>query len=324
MILRCTRRPIQDLILMPAVKPCPHKYENFMEDVVNKGFPFFVTNITINSLVCLSATVINGLIILVISRTRKLRRNPSYLLYFSLCITDFVVGLVVQPIYVISRFAELKGFFHTFCSTWLASRLLAGWLINASLGSITAISIDRVLAVHLGQRYRSVVTIKRVAIAIISVWLMGAFVSSIRLFADVRVYLGVGSGLYAACLFVASASYWKTSRMITRSHQTVNDSLSGQNSSQEKSSLIRYQKSLKTMLYVVCLVLLCYLPYICLSLPVVFTGRSVGERAAWTIIDTLILLNSSLNPFVYCWRTKPVRRAVMGYIRSAFSKIFCC
>ena len=118
---------------------CPHKYEAHLPDVVSKGYAFYIANIVINSITCVPAAIVNALVIAAIYRTEGLH-SPSNILICSLAITNFITGSLAQPLHVISRIAEVKNYFKTFCSTWIISRVLANWLAKACLLTLTAIS----------------------------------------------------------------------------------------------------------------------------------------------------------------------------------------
>ena len=299
---------------------CPHGYESYITDVVNRGYPFYIMSIVVNCLTCFPAVIANALVILGILRTPSLH-TPSHLLLCNLAFTDFAVGLSVQPTYAISRVAEVRNYFRTFCVAWLASRLLASWKTNVSLLTLTAISIDRVLAMHLGVRYRFVVSQKRVKVYLVFLWLSAGMMSATRLKSnDVRVFLGITAGIYILCIVVMLFSYRKTFRAL-RSHQLeVCDYFQRERS--HSVNALHYEKSLDTMLYVVGLAILCYLPYISLSLPVALTGRSVAERAAWNIVDTLLFLNSSLNPLLYYWPYSRYPTFNIGEYSPTLSNVF--
>lgn len=291
---------------------CPHGYESHIVNVVNTAYPLYITSIVINSLTCFPATIANALVIIAVLCSASLH-TPSNMLLCNLAITDLAVGLFVQPTYIISRVAEVENYFNTFCQTWLASRLLASWKTNASLLTLTAISIDRVLAMHLGVRYRLVVSQKRVKMYLVFLWIAAGLLSATRLkFDDVQVFLGITAAIYIICIVVMVASYCKTFRALQSHRLEICDYFQRERSS--SINAMHYKKSLYTMLYVVGLVLLCYLPYISLAIPVVITGRSVAERAAWNIVDTFLFLNSSLNPILYYWRIKEIRCSVLEII----------
>ena len=302
--------------------PCSHKQEMFIEDVVHEGYPLYIANIVIVLILCIPTAAMNTFVILAIYTTPSLHTSPNILIC-SLAFTDLASGLVAQPIYVVSRVAEMKHCVSTFCSTWLVSRLLGSWLANASLLTLTAISIDRVQAVRRALRYRSAVRTKRVVVVTIALWILAAFFSAIRLLlGDVRVFLGIGSSLYLLCLLVLCFSYWITFRSLKLHQIQIQGHLQcdQRRNSSHSLNVIRYRHSILTMLYIAALALLCYLPYICMLLPILITGRSIEERTSWTLVDSVLFLNSLLNPILYYWRVKDVRRAILNVVVKPFHK----
>ncbi|XP_020917750.1 adenosine receptor A3-like [Exaiptasia diaphana] len=102
---------------------------------------FIVSMIVINAFSGLLATVLNLLIIATFIKTPSLR-TPSNILILSLAIADFGVGAFAEPSY---------------------SLVL---LVNTSAVTITAITVDRFLALHLHLRYQELVTTKRISVVI--------------------------------------------------------------------------------------------------------------------------------------------------------------
>ena len=99
---------------------------------------------TINAVTSVSATFGNFLIIYIIFKNTRLR-NPSNLLLGSLSVTDFLVGLIVQPLFVIRKVLEI----HTIhsCTILLMFRYSTILCGVASFLNIALISIDRCFAV---------------------------------------------------------------------------------------------------------------------------------------------------------------------------------
>lgn len=296
-------------------RACAHGHEIYIEELVIKAYPSYIASIVINLMSCVPTVIINLLVILAIYRTPAIQTTSNILLC-SLALTDLAVGLLVQPIYVMSRIAEVLKSFHLFCPTWLISRILASWMANVSLLTLTLVAIDRVLAMHLGIRYRTVIKASRITAVAAALWVIAGFLSCIRLFTyEVRIFLGISAAIYILCLLVLCFSYWKTFNALRNHRHKIGDTFQMPRGSSRNLNMKRYKRSFYTMLCVVGLVLLCYLPYICLALPVVFTGRNEAERAAWTIVDTFLFLNSLLNPILYCWRMRDVRRSLLAVLR---------
>ena len=91
----------------------------------------------------------------------SLQNNTSYGLYFCLTFLLKCVGIIVEPIavtYWVSQAMQRSDI----CRYAIYLTYVTGHvLFLLSLLTITAISIDRLLALLLGLRYRQVVTLKR-------------------------------------------------------------------------------------------------------------------------------------------------------------------
>ena len=93
----------------------------------------------------------------------------------------------------------------------------------------------------------------------------------------------------------------------TRRHQKK---IKTQQLPQEKvERFTKENKALKTTVYVVGAVMLCVLPVIIIMLFNKVLGPQVGRMCEpW--IRTCGMLNSLLNPLIYCWRQKEIRKFV--------------
>ena len=67
----------------------------------------------------------------------------------------------------------------------------------------------------------------------------------------------------------------------------------------------------------------CYIPVVILNaillLNNVLTNNTTFNITSNRAFSTLVYLNSSLNPFLYCWRIKEVRQAV----KATLKKVYC-
>ena len=125
----------------------------------------------VNTFLSITAFLGNTLILVALRKDTSIHPS-SKLLYRNLAITDLCVGIIVEPLSVayltsvvnkrwdICYYTILTGYFAslTFCSV--------------SLITLTAISVDRLLALLLGLRYRQVVTLKITRLIAIGVWIV--------------------------------------------------------------------------------------------------------------------------------------------------------
>ena len=85
-------------------------------------------------------------------------------------------------------------------------------------------------------------------------------------------------------------------------------------------SIARYRKTVSSALWIFITLLACYLPFDVVTPIVAITGLdNPALNLALYVTLSLRLLNSSLNPFLYCWKIKEVRQALKATIRKC-----CC
>ena len=93
-------------------------------------------------------------------------------------ITDLCVGIIVEPLAVTYWTSVVKERWDICYYAYLAEKLSGHTLCSVSLLALTAISVDRPLALLLGLRYRQVVTLKRTCINAFGFWILSIVGSS--------------------------------------------------------------------------------------------------------------------------------------------------
>ena len=82
------------------------------------------------------------------------------------------------------------------------------------------------------------------------------------------------------------------------------------------ANFTRLIKSAVGVFYVYLVYIVCYLPFtISVKGPEIF-GPSVAVKKVLLFSLTLIFLNSSLNPVIYCWKMRHIRHAVINILRN--------
>ena len=119
----------------------------------------------------LTATLGNLLVLISIWRTPSLH-TPSNILLVGLAFSDLGVGIVVQPIFLVYNIAKIKRLANLFCSSAVALSFAARCLCGVSLFTLTAISLDRYIAIFFHLRYQEIVTAKRIITIFVGIWLV--------------------------------------------------------------------------------------------------------------------------------------------------------
>ena len=169
--------------------------------------------------------------------------------------------------------------------------------------------MDRLLALLLGLRYRQVVTLKRTRLIAIGGWIVSVVGASTPflnlLIVSTYVYI-----ITAFCLVITICAYTKIF-MSLRQNQIhgQNHVVQGQSSQANTLNKTQYRKAVNSGLWVQVTLVIRYLPY---GIAVTLTpqrGMTSSTYLALQFTAALVLLNSSLNPFLYCWKITEVRQA---------------
>jgi hypothetical protein len=77
----------------------------------------------------------------------------------------------------------------------------------------------------------------------------------------------------------------------------------------------KYRKTLYAVLYILALILLCYVPPLCAYIAISAKGLNGATRGAKNIATPFVFANSCLNPLLYWWKIKEIRRACRNILR---------
>lgn len=269
----------------------------------------------INGFLSMTAFLGNVLMIIAFQKVRSFH-PPSRLLLTCLAVTDLCVGLIAQPLYA-SFLLSQEHSKHCYYSAGL-SNVIAVTFCGVSLLTLTGISVDRLLALLLGLRYRQVVTLRRVRLIVVTFWLSSFALAIILVFYhDITIRIIYINMLL--CIVTSTFCYIKIYVTISHHRARVQEEAHQQPNGGPSMNIARYRKTVSSALWVQMTLLVCYIPYGIVSI-FAHTGlRSPIFDLAWDSTLTLLFLNSTLNPFLYYWKIRHLRQVVMGTVRR-----LCC
>ena len=276
-----------------------------------------IFNLALTLPLSISAFLENVLIIVALKVSSL--QPPSKLLLGCLACTDLGVGLISHPLR--SAFQMLpehsKGcyYFKILLDT------LGSIFCGVSLLTVTTISMDRLFALLLGLRYRQVVTVRRVWALVVTLWLFSTFIAMV-IFYSFRIATGIACAVLLLCIAISTFCYTNIYRTLRLQQKQVQDQVhQGQpNGGGIPLNKARYKKTVSTALWVQMTLLACYLPFGLVVGFISISGVNTPSlNFAWSLTISLLLFNSTLNPFLYCWRMREMRQAVKDTIRQ-----FCC
>ncbi|XP_031566565.1 sphingosine 1-phosphate receptor 1-like [Actinia tenebrosa] len=283
-----------------------------------------------NSLTAISTMILNSLILLSIWNTPSLRK-PSHILIANLALADFLLGAVGQPLIVLKDILFIlkrDKWFDAVCSIAAVGKTLTYWLGSVSAFTLTVISIDRFLAIKLKVSYANQVTTKRVS-AVLFLWWIISGISSFYFFLLSELKLKTLIALFCtamACgLSITTTSYYKATKLLRELvSQIVPEGSNEQTSKNSTFNVSKYKKSLKTMILVLITVMAFYTPYfIALVVRVAFSNEIDDDVFIYHVLvwaEFLLFANSTINPVLYLWRMRDLRKAVKSFLRTVIRK----
>ena len=272
----------------------------------------------VNIFLSFTAVLGNALILVALHKESSLH-PPSKLLYHCLATTDLFVGLVVHPLAATYWMSLVHADWSLCRYAYDAGFITGNALCSVSLFTLTAISVDRLLALLLGLRYRQVVTLKRTYIVVAIFWLISG-VAALCYILDLLITLWCSYIVIPSCLVISIASYTKIFRTLSHHHTQVQDHVEQQRSQPNALNIARYRKAVYSALWVQLGLVVCYVPYFIVLFFFADSRPTFTLTLAGGITTVSVAFNSTLNPFLYCWKISEVRQAVKQTIRQAL----CC
>ena len=270
-------------------------------------------------LITIMTVVANGLYIITLVKKRTLH-TPSNMLLGALAISDVLVGIVANPIWMIRIFSNLN----TKTVAEKLSGILMFFFILLSLLNMVMVSSDRYIAIFYPFSYHANATCKthiKVGITVLAI--------SILIFVPMGIlsltHLITASFMYLSlvCTSLTITSYCniKIFHLIRKKGRQVNTVPANESkyeeSEQTAARVTQHKNNAIVIAIITALFVVCYMPFIICS-TIIQLGILVNRNLAlllnlWTVF--LVLLNSVMNPVVYCVRMRSVRKA--------FKEVFC-
>ena len=264
----------------------------------------------VNIVFSITASLGNILILIALRKVTSIH-PPTKLLFQCLAITDLGVGLISQPLMAtLMLMADNIGIkIFKICLKLLSSLSIP--FCGVSVFASTALSVDRLLALFLGLRYRHVVTLKRIRAVLACgclALLLTVLVWNFRT-KPARIMITI---FLTLCLITSLFCYTKIVLRLRQHQSSVRDNAQqGQaNTGGSPLNLERYKRTVVSVALLQLALVICYLPFNIFNSLIHLKGMYTNIYFLYYFTTTLLFLNSSLNPFLYCWRIKEIRQAV--------------
>ena len=156
-------------------------------------------------------------------------------------------------------------------------------------------------------------------------WFVGTSSELVFFFWSFRIALRIALVFVILCLVISIFSYTKVYFRLRQHQAQVQNNLhghqeQGQPNGERPFNIAKYKKIVFSIAWVQFALVACYVSFgITVALTNPSSAWSTVRLVAWFAVITLMYLNSSLNPFLYCWKIGEVRQAVKDTIKQ-----ICC
>lgn len=265
-----------------------------------------ITSIILNIFTSCAAMVLNSIVILALWLTPSLRHEPKNILLCSLASSDFFVGFISQPSFFIAEISLISRQMELYCYS-VFIHFYTSWIFSGiSFLTLSAISIERYLALRFHLRYVELITTARVTITVSAYWLIWVTWITILWFGGWNGVLN--QAIIALCVLlviVDGLCYYAIYKSVRRHNSQIR-----QLTSQDQKDMARYRRSTATMVFLVCAFAGSYLPFaITTGVSALQDKEDMRTSAAHSLAVAFVSANSCINPLIYFWRVRELREA---------------
>ena len=266
---------------------------------------YIITTIVFSSVTCPLTILLNVLVIMAVKRRPRLQSYANILLA-CLAVTDAFTGFIVQPSFILWKIFQLlrvKNISNII-------RVVHGSSIRAasicSALHLMLVTCERLVAIKYTMHYPYIVTKRKIKVTVTAFWV---FVLSCEVLRRMRAIVVIANLIIAlvliSCVLFIGVSYAILYHETVRHQKMIK---AQQLPQEEVERFAKESKALKTTVFVVgAVVPVCFVP-----MAFVFSCFVAGSKVAYhqLCMRTFVLLNYLLNPLIYCWRQKEMRKFV--------------
>ena len=285
------------------------------DDYVAVDHFFIVLSIIVNMLTRPLTILLNALTIIAIRTKRRIQTKQNILLA-CLAGTDVMVGIASQPVFIAQEIILISsGSLSVYCKLYEVTLAVSVCLFLVSLFHLAFIAVERFVAMKYSLRYESVVTKSRLAVTVAFSWLFVmiycvAWILSNKMpFAATTIVIPN----FLVIIFCHTSVY-----LVCRRH--IIQIKSEQVSIEAKTKFMEERKAWTTTTVIIGGLFLCYLPGFLSSLAYQVSPDPASllhriTRSSRPMRFTSFMLNSLLNPIIYCWRSRVIRDALLQLLK---------
>ena len=267
-------------------------------------------------------TILGNLLVIVALIRNKRIQSQSNILLGSLCLTDLLIGIIGQPIFIARRFLEINGSVTTsFCDLQKIHIFFAYLGVGASITTLAIVSLDRWFAICRPFVYHEHQSVRKCIVVITVDWtlLLILMISPYIGVPSVSIYIGASIVMVISILTIV-VCYINIYLVILRHKNQISEqaAVSHADPTEVRNERPAERRKTNTIAIIIAALFACYAPHIITICIKSFTGRKLLLESR--VFEMIILMNSSINPVIYCLRSSEIRTAAKEVLKVIFSK----
>ena len=189
-----------------------------------------------------------------------------------------------------------------------------------SLTTAAAISVDRLLALLLGLRYRHTVTLRRVRCLVFCFLFANTATGFAYSLSSPEFANSAGFVVILSSLFLSVFSHSKIFVKLRQHQAQVRHQHVGHEQANNQGiplNIERFKKTVSTIAWVQLALLFCYSPMFIFMIMSTITMADCYKVGSIFHVSALgvVYFNSTLNPILFCWKLLEVRQAVKTTVK---------
>ena len=168
------------------------------------------------------------------------------------------------------------------------------------------VTLERLLAIKFTMQYPNIITDEKMKRAVLVVWILTFILGVFRVLKMSQVVHSLSLLLTLSCILFLAFAYFVMYRETRLQQEKIKTQQLPQ---QEVERFNKENKALKTTVFVVGAVIFCLLP-LCFCLILLVTCFCDICYTIAPVTQTCAMLNSLVNPLIYCWRQKEMRKVI--------------
>ena len=252
----------------------------------------------------------NTVFFITLLKTSSLHK-PSNVLLGALCITDLLVGVLCQPLNIVIVLSNLPVV--PCCPPYVKAYNFIFWLSSSNSFVLSLlITLDRYVAIRHPYRYLAIATCRKHTYIVFGASILCLIFAIVHLMAFdnfVNAMLPIEVGFQLLVIMIVLIVYARIYKVVLSQRSRVGLTVDSQ---QSRISLIERSKT-HTVTIILAAFIVCYAPKIAYTVKSIlfYRGKIAHDRILGDWANYFVLLNSCLNPIIYCARSQEIRKAAV-------------